>query len=150
MRRILVVEDEPDIALGLEEDLRRNGYEVQTSNDADTALPRAAGERWNPSCLIGIRPLLDGFEVAANCGVPASRRRSFCSPQKHRRLKRYWALNSARTITSRSRSVRANCVPASAQFCGVLKMSRWVCAALEKLKSISMGPLCAKGNLQLN
>ena len=37
MRRILVVEDEPDIALGLEEDLRRHGYQVETVGDGESA-----------------------------------------------------------------------------------------------------------------
>ena len=31
MARILIVEDEPDIALGLQEDLTRHGYEVEVA-----------------------------------------------------------------------------------------------------------------------
>ena len=45
MARILVVEDEPDIALGLEDDLERQGYEVATVSDGAGAirLRRRAG-----------------------------------------------------------------------------------------------------------
>jgi DNA-binding response OmpR family regulator len=63
MKRILVVEDEPDIALGLEEDLRRNGYDVQTVGDGDTALRRARGESWDLILLDVMLPRVDGFEV---------------------------------------------------------------------------------------
>ena len=63
MRRILVVEDEPDIAFGLEEDLRRNGYEVQTVGDGASALLRARGEAWDLILLDVMLPRVDGFEV---------------------------------------------------------------------------------------
>ena len=38
--RILIVEDEPDIALGLELDLRDEGYEVEVVGDGETAIAR--------------------------------------------------------------------------------------------------------------
>ena len=63
MRRILVVEDEPDIALGLEEDLRRNGYEVQTVGDGENALRRARAEAWDLILLDVMLPRMDGFQV---------------------------------------------------------------------------------------
>ena len=63
MKRILVVEDEPDIALGLEEDLRRNGFDVQTVVDGDAALRRARAEPWDLILLDVMLPRLDGFEV---------------------------------------------------------------------------------------
>ena len=37
MTRILIVEDEPSIALALEDDLRREGYETELATDGDTA-----------------------------------------------------------------------------------------------------------------
>ena len=63
MRRILVVEDEPDIALGLEEDLRRHGYDVQTVGDGENALRRARAEAWDLILLDVMLPRMDGFQV---------------------------------------------------------------------------------------
>jgi DNA-binding response OmpR family regulator len=63
MKRILVVEDEPDIAMGLEADLRRHGYDVQTVSDGHTALRRAKGEPWHLILLDVMLPCMDGFEV---------------------------------------------------------------------------------------
>jgi DNA-binding response OmpR family regulator len=63
MKRILVVEDEPDIALGLQEDLQRHGYEVQTVDDGESALRRARSESWDLILLDVMLPRMDGFEV---------------------------------------------------------------------------------------
>ena len=63
MPRILIVEDEPDIAFGLREDLARNGYEVEVVGDGDAALARADGERWDLILLDVMLPRLDGYEV---------------------------------------------------------------------------------------
>lgn len=63
MTRILIVEDEPDIALGLEEDLRRFGYEVRTVGDGESALQRARDEKWDLILLDVMLPRVDGFEV---------------------------------------------------------------------------------------
>jgi two-component system alkaline phosphatase synthesis response regulator PhoP len=63
MKRILVVEDEPDIALGLQEDLSRHGFEVQMAEDGENALRRARGEAWDLILLDVMLPRLDGFEV---------------------------------------------------------------------------------------
>ncbi|MCX6617298.1 MAG: DNA-binding response regulator, partial [Acidobacteria bacterium] len=37
MARILIVEDEPGIALALEDDLKLEGYEVEVAGDGETA-----------------------------------------------------------------------------------------------------------------
>jgi DNA-binding response OmpR family regulator len=63
MPRILVVEDEPDIAFGLKEDLVRNGYDVEVVGDGGAALARADAERWDLILLDVMLPRLDGFEV---------------------------------------------------------------------------------------
>lgn len=63
MRRILVVEDEPDIAFGLQEDLTRNGYEVQIVSDGENALRRAQDEAWNLILLDVMLPRVDGFQI---------------------------------------------------------------------------------------
>ncbi len=63
MTRILVVEDEPDIALGLEDDLRRFGHEVHTVGDGENAIRRARSEAWDLILLDVMLPRVDGFEV---------------------------------------------------------------------------------------
>jgi DNA-binding response OmpR family regulator len=63
MTRILVVEDEPDIALGLRDDLTRQGYEVDTVADGESAIRRASGETWDLILLDVMLPKIDGFEV---------------------------------------------------------------------------------------
>jgi DNA-binding response OmpR family regulator len=63
MTRILVVEDEPDIALGLQDDLARQGYHVDTAADGEQALRRATAEPWDLIVLDVMLPKIDGFEV---------------------------------------------------------------------------------------
>jgi DNA-binding response OmpR family regulator len=63
MIRILVVEDEPDIALGLQDDLTRQGYDVGTVADGESAIRRASSEAWDLILLDVMLPKIDGFEV---------------------------------------------------------------------------------------
>jgi DNA-binding response OmpR family regulator len=63
MTRILVVEDEPGIALGLEDDLRMEGYEVETVADGIIAAQRAREGPFDLILLDVMLPGKDGFEV---------------------------------------------------------------------------------------
>ena len=63
MTRILVVEDEPGIALGLEDDLQMEGYEVETVADGVTASRRAKEGGFDLILLDIMLPGKDGFEV---------------------------------------------------------------------------------------
>jgi len=63
MSRILVVEDEPDIALGLTDDLTRHGFEVEVVGDGEAALARAEAGRFDVILLDVMLPRLDGYEV---------------------------------------------------------------------------------------
>ena len=63
MARILIVEDEPDIALGLEEDLTRHGYEVEVVRDGNAAVRRGRDQAWDVILLDVMLPYRDGFEV---------------------------------------------------------------------------------------
>ena len=63
MTRILVVEDEPGIALGLEDDLRLEGYEVETVADGIAAAHRAREGAFDLILLDVMLPGKDGFEV---------------------------------------------------------------------------------------
>jgi DNA-binding response OmpR family regulator len=63
MKRILIVEDEPSIAMVLEDDLRREGYNTETAVDGDTAARRAITEPFDLILLDVMLPGKDGFEV---------------------------------------------------------------------------------------
>ena len=63
MTRILVVEDEPDLAFGLEDDLKTEGYEVAIVRDGVAASGRARTEAWDLILLDVMLPGRDGFEV---------------------------------------------------------------------------------------
>lgn len=63
MAHILVVEDEPDIAMGLEEDLTRHGHVVEVARDGDVAVRRGRDETWDLIVLDVMLPYRDGIEV---------------------------------------------------------------------------------------
>ncbi len=63
MTRILVVEDEPGIAFGLETDLKMEGYDVKLVEDGATAVRRAQEENFDLILLDVMLPNKDGFEV---------------------------------------------------------------------------------------
>jgi DNA-binding response OmpR family regulator len=63
MARILVVEDEPNLALGLEDDLKLEGYEVEVARDGETASRRAREQAFDLIILDIMLPRRDGFEV---------------------------------------------------------------------------------------
>jgi DNA-binding response OmpR family regulator len=62
-RRILVVEDEEDIAEGVRARLASEGYQVEVSHDGPEALRSAAGERPDLVVLDLMLPGMDGLEV---------------------------------------------------------------------------------------
>jgi DNA-binding response OmpR family regulator len=63
MARILVVEDEPPLALGLEDDLKLEGYEVEVVRDGETASRRVREQSFDLIILDVMLPHKDGFEV---------------------------------------------------------------------------------------
>jgi sigma-B regulation protein RsbU (phosphoserine phosphatase) len=63
MPRILIVEDEPDIALGLQVDLTHEGYDVEIVRDGEAALERAARGALDLILLDVMLPRKDGFTV---------------------------------------------------------------------------------------
>lgn len=63
MKRILVVEDEPSIALGLEIDLRTEGYHPELATDGIQAARRAREEPFDLILLDVMLPGKNGFEV---------------------------------------------------------------------------------------
>ena len=63
MTKILIVEDEPSIALALEDDLRREGYQTELAADGETAARRATSREFDLILLDVMLPKQDGFEV---------------------------------------------------------------------------------------
>ena len=63
MARILVVEDDRSIALGLEDDLSLEGYEVEVARDGDAGVTRAREGVFDLILLDVMLPKKDGFEV---------------------------------------------------------------------------------------
>src|SRR5512137_2234701 len=63
MARILVVEDEPALAVCLENDLKLEGYEVEAVRDGEMALAKGLEPIFDLILLDVILPRKDGFEV---------------------------------------------------------------------------------------
>jgi len=63
MPKILIVEDDRDIAFGLEEDLARHGHRVETVGDGEQAVRRGREGGWDVIILDLMLPGKDGFEV---------------------------------------------------------------------------------------
>jgi len=63
MSRILLVEDDPDLAFSLEDDLKVEGYQVEIASDGDTACRRARTGDWGLILLDIVLPRKDGYEV---------------------------------------------------------------------------------------
>jgi len=63
MKRILIVEDEPVIAIALQDDLEAEGYEVEAVSDGATAASRLRDSSWDLVLLDVMLPGKDGFTV---------------------------------------------------------------------------------------
>ena len=65
MARILIVEDEPDIVLSLEEDLRRQGHQPSHASDGAQGLRLGKQGVWDLILLDVRLPKMDGFDVCS-------------------------------------------------------------------------------------
>ncbi len=63
VHRILIIEDEPDIALGLQKDLELEGYEVETAADGEQGVGRVQNGAFDLILLDIMLPGKDGFAV---------------------------------------------------------------------------------------
>jgi two-component system alkaline phosphatase synthesis response regulator PhoP len=63
MAKILIVEDDRDIALGLEEDLTRHGFQVETVGDGEKAMSLVKKGDWDLIILDIMLPRKDGFTI---------------------------------------------------------------------------------------
>jgi DNA-binding response OmpR family regulator len=64
--RILIVEDERDLATAIATSLRSSGYAIDLAADGATALDRAAVNHYDIVCLDLNLPDIDGLEVCRN------------------------------------------------------------------------------------
>ena len=62
-KRLLVVEDEPGIAMALEDELTHHGYEVEVVRDGQTAVEEGRDSRFDGIVLDIMLPKKDGFTV---------------------------------------------------------------------------------------
>ena len=63
MKRILVIEDEPQMRLGLRDNLELEGYEVETAADGDEGLQKASAFTPDLVILDVMLPKKNGFDV---------------------------------------------------------------------------------------
>jgi len=63
MKRILVIEDEPQMLLGLRDNLELEGYEVETASDGDEGLQKASSFQPDLVILDVMLPRKNGFDV---------------------------------------------------------------------------------------
>ena len=63
MKRILVIEDEPQMRLGLRDNLELEGYDVETAADGDEGLQKAASFTPDLVILDVMLPKKNGFDV---------------------------------------------------------------------------------------
>ena len=62
-KRVLIVEDEPNIVISLEFLMQREGYDVAVAGDGEAALDRVAKETPDLVVLDVMLPKVNGFEV---------------------------------------------------------------------------------------
>ena len=63
MPRILIVEDQADIAMVLQNDLKTEGYDTEIAGDGEAAIQKAKNGNWDVILLDVMLPFKDGFEV---------------------------------------------------------------------------------------
>jgi two-component system alkaline phosphatase synthesis response regulator PhoP len=62
-KKILIVEDDPGIALGLMDEFESEGYVVMTANDGEKGLEAARNQKPDLIILDIMLPVLNGYEV---------------------------------------------------------------------------------------
>ncbi len=113
--RILVVEDEPEIADFVVRGLREEGFAVEHAADGDDASHAAGGSEWGvSSCSTGGSRAGTGWTCSASSGRRAAARRP-CSPDGPRcRVRPGAGSTPGPMITFASRSRSRSCWPGSA------------------------------------
>ena len=97
--RILLVEDDADLARGLSFNLRHEGYEVLLAGTVKDGKRMAARDGADLVVLDLMLPDGDGLEVLRSIREGAAAPRSSASPPGARRPTRSWASAPVRTTT---------------------------------------------------
>ena len=63
MIKILIVEDEPNMRMGLRDNLEFEGYEVDLASDGEEGVEKATTEKYNLILLDVMLPKVSGFEI---------------------------------------------------------------------------------------
>lgn len=63
MKRILIVEDEPNMRMGLKDNLEYEGFEVDLAEDGEKGLTRLSEQDYDLVLLDVMLPVMSGFEV---------------------------------------------------------------------------------------
>jgi len=63
-KKVLIVDDEPNISISVEFLMRREGFEVLVAHDGEEGLERIRADRPDLVVLDIMMPKLDGFEVS--------------------------------------------------------------------------------------
>ena len=74
--RVLVVEDEVNIARALEVGLRSEGFDVEVEHAGDAGLWRAQEGSFDAIILDLMLPKMNGYKVCSSCAARATARRS--------------------------------------------------------------------------
>ena len=99
MNRILVVEDNVDLAYGLHNNLEIEGYAVQVAHDGRAGLALALAQPFDLIILDLMMPGLDGLRVLKALREHGDRTPILISPRGARKRTRCAASSSARTTT---------------------------------------------------
>ena len=97
MARILIVEDEPDLSLSLEEDLRRQGHETTVAEDGEKGLRLGCQGSWDLILLDVMLPKMDGFDVSS--ALRRALRASIMFTARTQEAEKELGLDSGRTTT---------------------------------------------------
>lgn len=72
-KKILIVEDDPGISLGLKDEFESEGYVVMTANDGEKGLEAARKQKVDLIILDVMLPVLDGYEVCKRLRMAGNR-----------------------------------------------------------------------------
>jgi len=72
-KKILIIEDDPGISLGLKDEFESEGYVVLTANDGEKGLEAARNQKPDLIILDIMLPILDGYEVCKRLRMEGNR-----------------------------------------------------------------------------